>query len=454
MYPKDVISDNVYIGNLDVGNESEEEAKAALDEQLEQLKNLQVTMKVDDNSETVTLGELGLQYKDQDKMVEQAFNYGKKGGLLRRYYRLHHLAKTPYTVEMDYTLDTETAKSVIEEKSESLTKHAENATLEVKDDTVKVIDAVDGKTVDVDASLEELLAYLSKEWDQKDISLEMVQITEEPEVTADDLSEMEDVLGTYTTYVGNGDKLTNVTVGTEALNGTILMPGEELAVDGAMGPYDAEHGYTLGNSYAGTTVEETYGGGVCQVSTTLYNAVLYAELEVVERHPHSMLISYVDPSRDAAVATGVLDLIIKNNYDTPIYIAGEVDDDYQLTFSIYGKETRDSGRTIDFESEVLETEDYDVTYEVDSEASLGSMEYSGSPCMGETAQLWKIVYQDGEEVSRDVINSSTYAKSDQIIKVGTACDNSEASALVEAAVATQDSDQITTAIAEASALLY
>ena len=289
---------------------------------------------------------------------------------------------------------------------------------------------------------------------QKNLTVDMAVVKEKASVNADDLKGLTDVLGTYTTYVGNGDKRTNVEVGTERLSGIILQPGEELAADETMGPYDAEHGYVLGNSYAGSEVEETYGGGVCQVTTTLYNAALYAELEIVERHPHSMQVTYVDPSRDAAVATGALEFRIKNNYKKPVYIEGVLDNDDQLTFTIYGKDTRDKGRSVEFESEVLDTEEYDVTYEVDTEATLGSMEYSGSPSNGMSAQLWKIVYEDGEEVSRDVINTSEYTKSDQIIKVGIACDNAEASALVSSAVSSQNLDQITSAIAQASGMLY
>ena len=93
------------------------------------------------------------------------------------------------------------------------------------------------------------------------------------------------------------------------------------------------------------------------MSTTLYNAVLYAELEVVERYPHSMMVSYVTPSRDAAVAEGIKDFIFKNNYDSPIYIAGGIDEANQLYFAIYGKDTRDEGWTVEYESEVLATQD-------------------------------------------------------------------------------------------------
>ena len=454
MYPKGTICENIYIGNVDVGGDSKKEAASILDTQMEKTQKLTVTMKVGEKSESIALGDLGIQYKDKEDLVEQAFDYGKKGGLFGRYLKLHGLSKKAHVIDVVYTLDQEKAENILEDKVASLAQRAENARLETHGSKVKITEAVEGKTVDVQASIEKIENYLNEDWDHKNISMEMEQIREEPEVTADDLKEMTDVLGSYTTYVGTGEKRTNIETGTMRLNGTVLEPGEQLAVDGAMGPYDAEHGYILGNSYAGSQVEETYGGGVCQVSTTLYNAALYAELDIVERYPHSMLITYVDPSRDAAVATGVLDLVIENSYDSSIYIAGEIDSDDQLTFTIYGKDARDKNRTVEFESEILDTEEYGITYQVDTEAPLGNMEYSGNPSRGMSAQLWKIVYEDGEEVSREVINTSHYQKSDQIIKVGVMCDSSDASAVVSDAVASQDSDQIASAIAQASAMLY
>lgn len=454
MYPKDTIAENVYIGDVNVGGNSKKEAKAALKARMKELQKFNVTMKVEDKTETVSLKELELKYKDAGALVDEAFDYGKKGGLFSRYRRLYNLDKESHVVTAVYALDSKKAESVLNEKVTTLAKRAENATIKTKDSKSTIVDAKDGKKVDVKKSIKKIEKALNNKWNLKDLTVEMAVVKEKASVSADDLKGLTDVLGTYTTFVGDGDKRTNVEVGTEKLSGIILQPGEELAADETMGPYDADHGYILGNSYAGSEVEETYGGGVCQVSTTLYNAALYAELDIVERHPHSMLVTYVDPSRDAAVATGALEFRIKNNYEKPIYIEGVLDDENQLTFTIYGKDTRDKGRSVEFESEVLDTEDYDVTYEVDPEAALGSMEYSGAPSRGMSAQLWKIVYEDGEEVSRDVINTSEYQKSDQIIKVGTACDDSTASALVSSAVASQDLDQITSAIAQAGAMLY
>ena len=185
------------------------------------------------------------------------------------------------------------------------------------------------------------------------------------------------------------------------------------------------------------------------MSTTLYNAVLYAELEVTERSAHSMIVNYVDPSRDAAVAEGVKDFKFKNNYDTPILIEGYVASDGTLQFHIYGKETRAESHSVEFESETLERTEYTTRYVEDTESALGSTSQEGTAINGRTARLWKIVYENGEEVSRDVINNSTYSASEITIKVGTASDNAEASALVSQAIASQNEDTINSAISQA-----
>ena len=319
-------------------------------------------------------------------------------------------------------------------------------------DGFKITKEKDGQTVDIKASTAKLEKYLNEKWKHKGITIKMTLIKESPSVTKKDLSTIKDELGTFFTDAGGGDRWQNLKTGVDLLNGSVLMPGEQLSVHDRTAPYDEEHGYVPAGSYENGQVVDSFGGGICQVSTTLYNAVLYAELEVVERYPHSMLVAYVDPSRDAAIAGDYLDFVFKNSYDTPIFIAGEIDAANQLRFTIYGKETRTPGRTVEFESETLTTEDYGVTYKENSDAALGSLNYAGSPHTGKTAQLWKIVYQDGKQVSRDVINNSTYEKSDQIIEIGTKTDNAQAKVLVQNAIATQDKGKIDAAISQARSL--
>ena len=115
-----------------------------------------------------------------------------------------------------------------------------------------------------------------------------------------------------------------------------------------------DNGYYAAPSYSNGQVVDSIGGGVCQVSTTLYNAVLRAELKVVQRSPHSMVVTYVSPSMDAAIAGDYKDLKFRNNTEVPIYIQGEAYDG-TIYFNIYGEETRSSDRTVTFQSETIET---------------------------------------------------------------------------------------------------
>lgn len=451
-YPGDRICKNIFIGSADVSGMTKQEAEDEMAKLLAAGRQATVTMQVDDQEEAASLEELGLGYRDIKKQVKAAYDYGKAGSLWHRFWKLKKLSGEKQVIKADYVLSKKQVKKLMDERIVPLADHARNATMERKGQEFRIIEEKQGKTVDTEKSAAALLKHLNDGWDQKDFTVRMVQKEEKPTVKAADLKTVKDKLGSYSTDAGGGERLQNLKTGVEKLNGTVLAPGEEISVHDATAPYDKEHGYVAAGSYENGKVVETYGGGICQVSTTLYNAVLFAELEVTERYPHSMLVAYIDPSRDAAIAGDVKDFKFKNSYDTPVYIEGGIDEDGQLKFTIYGRETRKKGRTVEYESEVTATEEYGRTYKEDPSAPLGSMEYEGSPHTGKTARLWKIVKEDGKEVSRDVINESTYRKSNEIIKVGTASDNGAASGIVSGAIASQDGTKINAAISKARAM--
>ena len=309
-----------------------------------------------------------------------------------------------------------------------------------------------GKTIDIKETKKLLVQTLNRKWNHKKLEVTLPQKTEHPRIKAADLKNIKDCLGTFSTDAGGGERWKNLKNGAEKLNGTILMPGDVVSVHDITSPYDAEHGYALAGSYENGQVVDSYGGGICQVSTTLYNAVLYAELKVIKRFPHSMAVAYVDPSRDAAIAGDYKDFRFQNNYKDPIYIEGGIDGANQLTFSIYGKETRKESRKLQFESETTHTEEPGVRYQANADAAIGSIVATGGGHTGRTARLWKIVIQDGKQVSRKVINNSTYNKSDQVISVGTKSSNAQASAIVRNAIGSQDRSKINAAISQAQAL--
>lgn len=231
--------------------------------------------------------------------------------------------------------------------------------------------------------------------------------------------------------------------GCSLINGSTIYPGEEFSAYEAVSPFTVDNGYHMAGSYLNGQVVDSLGGGICQVSTTLYNAVLRAELEVTERYNHSMIVTYVDPSADAAIAeSSGKDFKFKNNLDYPIYIEGYTTPDKQITFTIYGVETRDSGHEVVYESEVLERiePDTEVIY-TDAAQPVGYCSVQ-SAHIGYKARLWKIVKENGVEVSREQINSSTYMKAPRSATVGIATEDPGAYNAIMAAVASGSVDQV------------
>lgn len=131
------------------------------------------------------------------------------------------------------------------------------------------------------------------------------------------------------------DETENVRIGAGYIAGKVLQSGERLSLAQMMGPYTAERGYLDGPMYSGGRTVPSLGGGVCKVATTLYNVAILAGMTIIERHPHSMLVPYVPPGRDAAVAWGHKDLKIQNPYESPVVIWAEVKD-LTLFVAMYG----------------------------------------------------------------------------------------------------------------------
>ena len=180
-------------------------------------------------------------------------------------------------------------------------------------------------------------------------------IEEQPSITSDDLKTIEDVLGTCTTDFSSSGaaRSTNLQLVRENQRTCAYAwrgdPGYE-----CLQPFTIENGYKTAAAYENGQVVDSIGGGVCQIATTLYDAALQAEMEIVQRQNHSMIVTYVKPSMDAAIAGTYKDIKIKNNYSTPVYIEGYTSGK-KLIFTIYGKDTRPSSRQVEYVSETMGT---------------------------------------------------------------------------------------------------
>jgi len=449
----DRIAANVSIDGLDVGGMTMDEAKTALSDRLSSLGTVTFQFAMESTSAEATLGELGISWLDTDPaaLAQEAYDYGRKGSIVKRFHELRKLAGTPKDFETAYTVDDTAAAAVLKERCTVLENAAVNASIVHTSEGFTITEGKAGYAVDMDATLQSLRDALGTAWNGDSQTIGVTMKVSDPEITGDMLTGITDLLGSFSTTCGSGGtRVQNIETGTARINGSIVMPGEEFSANDAMEPYTEENGYGEAGSYENGKVVDSMGGGICQVSSTLYNAVLYAELTVTERYEHSLLVTYVKPGKDAAIADTAKDLKFVNSTDTPILIEGYVSDG-EVYFNIYGKETRDSSRSVDYISETTSTTDSGKKYVADGEAALGSMSTTQTGHTGLTATLWKVIYQNNAEVSREAVNYSTYKATDTVISVGISSGSQEASSIVSKAIQSQDEATIEKAIAQAEA---
>lgn len=452
----ETIKDGVYIGNIDVGGMTRDEATAAVDAYVEEMDRAVLTLSVGEKSIEVTGDELGVTFSDMS-LIDEAMDVGRSGNLIKRYKDKKDLEHGNKVIELRFAADHDKVTELLAEESDNLDQEAVDNSLTRKDGEFVFVQGEQGIVVNVEESAAVIETFVREDWDGTAAEIELVAEVSEPRGDAEELSKITDLLGGYTTNYksSNANRIHNIALAADLIDGTILYPGDEFSVADAIGPLDASMGYKLAGAYENGQTVQSYGGGVCQVSTTLYNAVILAELEVTERFNHSMTVDYVKASMDAAIAGDYKDLCFKNNLDTPVYIEGyTVGKD--LYFNIYGEETRPENRVVTYESEVISRQDPGVQF-VATGDPVGHLAVAQGGRVGYQARLWKVVTVDGVEQSREIFNKSTYKSTPKIVNVGTATGDANVAAAIGAAIATGDEATVYAAVApytaNASAIL-
>ena len=268
-----------------------------------------------------------------------------------------------------------------------------------------------------------------KEYENSKTLIIPAKITQ-PKVSTEELknSIVGDELGTYTTDYSSSssDRAHNISLASGKINGYVLAPGEEFSYNDVVGPRTVERGFKMANVYVGNTVQPGIGGGICQVSSTLFNAVVFADLEITERRNHSLPVSYAPMGRDATVSYGAIDFKFKNNTSKPIEIRVTCEN-RKNTVSIYGTDENPE-REIKFETEKTGTSAPKVVKKEDNTIPEGTIKVESEGSSGSSYTTYKVVYENGVVKSRDVLCKSVYKGKDRVELVGTLKEEPEPSA--------------------------
>lgn len=435
----ETILKGVSIDKLDVSGMTREEALAALESYEKNLGGQSIKLGIGDNVIEAKLSDLGVTFDNED-LVDEAIGVGHAGNIVKRYKDQKDLQHSGKTFPLSWQTNEDTVRTYVENNCTKYDKKAQNASLTRENGAFNFVAGTEGLELNVDSAVRTISDYLENSWtsDNTEVLNLETQVTE-PEGSAEELANIKDLLGSFTTSfsTSGSNRCKNVSSGASHINGTVLYPGEEFSAYETVSPFTEANGYAMAGSYLNGEVVDSMGGGICQVSTTLYNAVLRAELNVTERSPHSMTVHYVDLSEDAAIAGTYKDFKFVNSTEYPIYIEGYTTSDKKITFNIYGKETRDKNRTISFESQIVSETPATTILQEDAGQGIGYKAVSSKGSSSYVAELYKIVKVNGVETERIKVNKSTYKGTNRVVTYGTAGDPTLSENL-RAAIAAQD----------------
>ena len=290
-------------------------------------------------------------------------------------------------------------------------------------DPFTVYPEVEGIDFDVEKAKEMIAAEVKDEY-----VIELI-ITK-PKVTLEDIGTeaFPDRLSTFSTRYNAADKdrTTNLVIACQKLNGKVLMPGETFSYNETLGPRTYAAGYRNGKIYENGQVVDGLGGGICQISSTLYNAALMSDMEIVERRNHQFVTSYVNAGRDATVVYGLTDFRFKNTRTYPVRLVASAKGGV-ATVSIYGIKEPDREYTYSFKTETVSTIPYTTKYVEDSSLAEGKEVVTQSGTNGLVSKTYMTKMLNGKVISTKLLSTDTYSAMQRIVKRGTSANSSNQS---------------------------
>ena len=475
------IINRVYIGDINISNLSQEEAKEKIETWYKETALSNIELTYNELSENITIEQFDSTI-NSDELIKKACKIGKSGNIIKDNYEILFTLLFKNKIELNIQLNNEKIDKKIEEINSKLPDALQKSNYYIEEDNLIIKKGKKGIQINSEEFRKRLNETIKKEENRKiiipvneitpeEINIEKIyneikkdaqnayisqeplevhshvngvdfaisleeakNILEEqkeeyiiplkitiPEITLNDLGKeaFPQILGTFsTTYnTSNQNRITNLKLASEKIDGTIILPGETFSYNKVVGERTIAKGYKEAAVYAGGKVVDGIGGGICQLSSTLYNSVLYANLEITSRSNHRFLTSYVTAGRDATVSWGTIDFCFKNTRSYPIKITSEVKNGV-VTTSIYGiKEEKEYEVVI--ESKVTEVIPYSTKYVKDSTLKEDEEEIVQYGANGAKSETYKIVKYNGIVVSREQISSDIYSPLERIVKKGT-----------------------------------
>lgn len=373
-----LIYPGIAIENIDVGGKTKEEAIKVLSEALD-TKNIKsnITIKVNNNNYLLNLSKLDIKY-DFSNSVDKAFKLNRDTTIFNRYRAITH-PKNSY-LKLNFQYSNNIIDSTIKEIEKKNNKKPIDAAISRNSSGgFDITPEISGLELDKESLKKDIVSNIKFPF-RDSVTVEGKMKEVKAKISKDALKVVDTKISSFTTNFAssNYNRTTNIELAAKAINGKILMPGDEFSFNGVVGQRTPARGYKEAKVIVGDKFIDDFGGGVCQVSTTLYNAVIRANIPSTERAQHTMPSTYVKMGMDATVDYGNLDYKFKNVHKYPVYIEAVVRNK-EITFNIYSN------------SELAKRR-YDLVNEV----------------AGKKVSVYKVTYEDEKQIAKELLYTDSY----------------------------------------------
>lgn len=439
------IQNGIFVNGINISNLTKEQANVYLNSNFNEKIPEYLNLRYKNNIYKITLSDLSIHY-DIEKTVEEAYSIGRTKNVVNDLWDYLRVINDSKNIDLEISYNTEVLQQFINEIYDQLPDKVKEYTYIIKDNLliinkgkagveldeeklkqlilsnikscnfeeeleIPVIDVIPididiqkihneiyklsqdayftenpitiyEEIIGVDFNIEEAVDIINK--DKNAESYKIPLKFEKPNICIEDLNVFPDILSTFNTnYVNNYNRTINLILAANKINGTVLKPNEEFSFNKIVGERTVQAGYKNAAIFVNGEVEDGLAGGICQISSTLYNAVIGADLDVIERHNHSMITSYLPGGKDATVSWGRYDFKFINNREFPIKIEMIVENG-KVTANIYGIK-----------------KDYEYDIKIESF-------YLGREGIYNSYDAFKVYRKDGIEVNRKFLSKDLY----------------------------------------------
>lgn len=408
VYPK------VSVNNVDLSGKTEAEAKAEIEKLVSGYKiNNNVLIEAPEKQFNLKIDDLKVNY-DIDKTVDKVLKYGKDLSSSEKLELINNPKEVNY--DLDLTYDEGALNSFVDTIIKETDRAPENASIKIVGGKFEYKNQIVGYKVNREIFKTDIINKLSKGTQE---NLKITGEEQPPNITIDQVSAINTKISSYTTNftsTPNPNRENNISLAAAKINGLLLLPEDVFSFNNVVGKTSENEGYKKAPTICKNRIVDGYGGGICQVSSTLYSAMLHANVKAIERTNHNLPVAYIPLGFDATIAEGSVDYKFKNTLGYPMYIESIINNG-NITFNIYSNNAL-TEKSYKARNEIYATFEPQTIEEYDEGLPAGTRKVAINPARGHNVRVYLDTLQNGNVIGTELISDNHYSPIDKIIKIG------------------------------------